>query len=317
MSSSNPKSVLITGTTGLVGRSLMQQLAGQCTLYSMGRSKPEADIVHIDAHFGDNQHWLEAVEQILPQVEVVVHCAARVHVMQDSASNPLQQFTAVNTDATLALAKAAASAGVKRFIFISSIKVNGEYTLAGVPFTAADKVAPTDPYAHSKWQAERGLLQLGQHTEMEIVIIRPPLVYGPGVKANFRALAAAVKRGYPLPFGAIDNKRSLVALQNLVSLIQCCLTHPAASGQTLLVSDGIDLSSAELVRLMAAAQGVKARVWPVPGWLLQSAATLFGKAEQYRRVVGSLQLDITATCNRLNWSPPLTPEQAITKALEN
>lgn len=306
-----PPAVLITGATGLVGSALLSQLHTHCRVYSLGRSKPNANVTHINAAFGANSDWLPAAEKLLSQVEVVVHCAAKVHVMQNTAQDPIAQYSAVNTDATLMLAQAAAAAGVKRFIFISSIKVNGESTEIGQPFMANDTVQPTDAYALSKWRAEQALLLLGQKTGLEIVIIRPPMVYGPGVKANFLTLLNAVRRGMPLPFGAIKNKRSMVSVDNLVSLISCCLSHSLAHGRVFLVSDGADLSTAELVKLMAQALQVKPKLWWVPLWLMRTTATIFGKKEPYRRIVGSLQVDMSATCQMLNWQPPQTPMQAL------
>jgi len=311
-----PAAVLLTGATGLVGSALLAQLSGHCRVFSLGRSKPVLCEAHVTAAFGDNTDWLEPAQQLLAQTDVVVHCAAKVHVMRDAANDPLAAYCAVNTDATLLLAQAAAKAGVKRFVFISTIKVNGEYTEAGRPFTASDTVAPTDPYAVSKWRAEQALLLLGQQTGMEIVIIRPPMVYGVGVKANFLALCNAVRRGLPMPFAGINNKRSMVSVANLTSLIICCLTHPAAPGRVWLASDAADLSSAELVRLMAQAMNVPARVWWVPTWLMHAAATVLGKGEQYRRIAGSLQLDINDTCQQLGWQPQQTPQQALQQLLK-
>lgn len=306
-----PSTVLVTGTTGLVGSTLVAALKQHCQVRSLNRSNPNLpDVSHTSAAFGDNNQWL-ADTQYLSGVGVVVHCAARVHVMHDAETDPLALYCQVNTDATLALAEAAAKAGVKRFIFLSTIKVNGEFTLAGQAFNAADPVNPTDPYAVSKWRAEQALQKLSQQSGMEVVIIRPPLVYGPGVKANFLNLLNAVRKGIPLPFGAIDNKRSMVSVDNLVSLICTCLTHHNAPGKVFLVSDNKDMSSAELVRLMAKAQQVPLRLVRVPLWLMRTVATLLGKAAQYQRVVGSLQLDITATCKTLDWLPVQTPEQAM------
>lgn len=306
-----PQTVLVTGSTGLVGSALIAALLPHCRVRSLNRSNPNlADVAHTDAAFGDNVLWLDNTEY-LQGVDVVVHCAARVHLMQDTATDPLAQYCKVNTDATLALAEAAAKAGVKRFIFLSTIKVNGEFTAVGQAFSAADPVKPTDPYAVSKWRAEQALLALSQQSGMQVVIIRPPLVYGPGVKANFLNLFNAVAKGIPLPFGAIDNKRSMVSVDNLVSLICTCLTHENAAGKVFLVSDGQDISSAELVRLMAKAQQVPARLLPIPLWLMRTAASVLGKAAQYQRVVASLQLDISATCQTLDWQPQQTPQQAM------
>jgi nucleoside-diphosphate-sugar epimerase len=226
--------------------------------------------------------------------------------MNDTAADPLTAFRAVNVDGTLNLVRQAATAGVKRFVFISSVKVNGELTQPGRAFTETDAAAPQDAYGQSKHEAEQGLRQLAADTGMEVVIIRPPLVYGPGVKANFAALMRAVQRGWPLPLGAVHNQRSLVALDNLVDFIVTCITHPQAANQTFLVSDGEDLSTTELVRGMAQAVGVPARLLPVPVWALQAGATLLGKGDAVQRLCGNLQVDISKARNLLGWTPPVS-----------
>ena len=216
---------------------------------------------------------------------------------------------------TLHLARQAAAAGVLRFVFISSINVNGEATKSGMPFSADDAPAPQDPYGVSKMEAEQGLRQIAAETGMAVVIIRPPLVFGPGVKANFAALVRAVQRGWPLPLGAVHNQRSLVALDNLVDFIVTCLSHPQAANQTFLVSDGQNLSTAELVRGMAQAPGVPARLLPVPVWTLQAGAKLLGKGDAVQRLCGNLQVDIPKARSLLGWVPPVSVEEGLRRAV--
>jgi nucleoside-diphosphate-sugar epimerase len=251
----------------------------------------------------------------LRNVSVVVHLAARVHVMHDNAADPLTAFRTVNMDGTLNLARQAAAAGVKRFVFISSVKVNGESTPLGLAFTEADAPNPQDAYGQSKHEAEQSLRQLSADTGMEVVIIRPPLVYGPGVKANFASLMRAVQRGWPLPLGAVHNQRSLVALDNLVDFIVTCITHPQAPNQTFLVSDGQDLSTTELVLGMAQAAGVPARLLPVPVWALQAGASLLGRGDAVQRLCGNLQVDIFKASSLLGWTPPVSLKEGLRRAM--
>jgi nucleoside-diphosphate-sugar epimerase len=252
---------------------------------------------------------------VLIGVEIVVHLAARVHVMHDTESDPLTAFRNVNVEGTLNLARQAAAAGVRRFVFISSVKVNGECTEPGHAFTETDVPNPQDAYGQSKHEAEEGLRVIAAATGMEVVIIRPPLVYGPGVKANFAALTRAVQRGWPLPLGAVHNQRSLVALDNLVDFIITCVTRPQAANQTFLVSDGQDLSTAELVRGMARAAGVPARLLPVPVWALQAVAKLLGKQDAVQRLCGNLQVDISKARRLLGWVPPVSVDEGLRRAM--
>ncbi|MSP27778.1 MAG: SDR family oxidoreductase [Methylococcales bacterium] len=305
-------SVLITGANGFVGSELSTQAAFHFLVTGAVRSvqafPANTNTVLIDAIDG-NTDWHDALQN----VNVVVHLAARVHVMNDDSVDPLAEFRKVNVDGSLNLAKQAAQAGVQRFVFISSIKVNGESTELGQPFHAADAPQPMDAYGVSKREAEDALRQLARDTSMEVVIIRPPLVYGAGVKANFRSMMRWLDKGVPLPLGAIHNQRSLVALNNLVDLIITCITHPAAANQTFLVSDGEDLSTSDLLRRMANALGKSARLLPFPAWLLQIGATLLGKRAVAQRLCGSLQLDISNTRQLLNWTPPVSVTDALQK----
>ncbi len=240
-----------------------------------------------------------------------------VHVMNDSSSNPLEDFREVNTHGTLNLAQQAADAGVKRFIFISSIKVNGESTELGLPFKSDDHFIPTDPYGLSKYEAEVGLRKIAEKTGMEVVIIRPPLVYGPGVKANFAAMMKWVNKGLPLPFGGIkNNKRSLVSVDNLVDLIITCIDHPKAVNQTFLVSDDEDLSTSQLLSNMASALNVPNRLLPIPASWLSLVAKLLGKPAIAQRLCGSLQVDISKTKKLLNWRPPYSTAECMKKTAD-
>ena len=253
----------------------------------------------------------------LKSVKQIVHLAARVHVMSDQSADPLSEFRRVNVEGTANLARQAAAAGVRRFVFVSSIKVNGEFTQAGCPFTADDDPAPKDPYGVSKHEAEQVLREIVADTGMEVVIIRPPLVYGPGVKANFESMMRWLARGVPLPLTAVtQNLRSLVALENLVDLIVTCLSHPAAANQTFLVSDCEDLSTAGLLRRMGAALGNPACLFYVPHSLLKLGAQVVNKPGIYQRLCGSLQLDVAKTRQLLGWTPPVSVDEGLRRAAE-
>jgi UDP-glucose 4-epimerase len=252
-----------------------------------------------------------AVRRAVAGMNSIVHLAARTHVTLDRALDPLAEFRRVNVAGTLSLARLAAEAGVRRLVFISSIKVNGDHTQPGQPYTAEDMPAPTDPYGISKHEAEKGLREFTQDTGLELVIIRPVLVYGPGVKANFRSMMDWICRGLPLPLGAIPNKRSLVAWSNLIDLTITCLSHPAAIGETFLVSDGEDLSTTTLLRRTAKALGRPARLLPIPAAFLSAGADLVGKAASAQRLFGSLQVDIGKTRRLLGWHPPMGVDEAL------
>ncbi|MHB8820177.1 MAG: UDP-glucose 4-epimerase family protein [Pseudomonadaceae bacterium] len=308
--------ILVTGATGFVGKALVQRLLADDESRRLvvavridGQPWPKQVIPIVTGDLKPSTDWSIALEG----VAVVVHSAARVHVMHDTEADPLTAFRAVNVDGTLNLVRQAAAAGVKRFVFISSVKVNGESTPNGRAFTEVDAPAPQDAYGQSKHETEQGLRQLAVETGMDVVIIRPPLVYGPGVKANFAALMRAVQRGWPLPLGAVHNQRSLVALDNLVDFIVTCITHPQAANQTFFVSDGHDLSTTELVRGMAQAVGVPARLLPVPVWALQAGGALLGRRDMAQRLCDSLQVDISKTQELLGWKPPVNVDESLAK----
>lgn len=303
--------VLITGGHGFVGHVLFERLRaeGRDPLKVSRQAMRQGELAV--GEIGLTTDWSKA----FLNCAVVIHLAARVHVMNDTEADPLTAFRAVNVDGTLNLARQAAAAGVKRFVFISSVKVNGESTPPGRAFTEADAPNPQDAYGQTKHEAEQGLRQLSTDTGMEVVIIRPPLVYGPGVKGNFADLMRAVQRGWPLPLGAVHNLRSLVALSNLVDFIVTCIAHPEAANQTFLVSDGQDLSTTELVRGIVQAAGVPARLLPVPVWALQAGASLLGKGETVQRLCGNLQVDMSKARSLLGWVPPVSVEEGLRRAM--
>lgn len=308
LTSDTRKVVLVTGANGLVGRALCCDLANRgfsvhAAVRTPNQFTPIAGVQSVGApDLSDPQ----AVWPLLG-VDVVIHAAARVHVM-NPAPDEAERFMAVNREGTLQLARNCIQAGVKRLVFLSTIKVNGEQTQPGHPFAASDRItAPKDPYALSKYEAEQALFVLAKQTGLEVAVIRPPLVYGPGAKGNLELLEKAIRKGVPLPIGLLDaNRRSLVSLANLVDLVSTAAMHPAASGQVFLASDGHDLSTLALAQEIAKACGLPLRSLPVPVTLLSLAARTLGKAEMMRRLTGNLQVDIGSTCERLGWKPPQT-----------
>lgn len=312
------KTVLITGSTGFVGGALVKQLASlmTCQVRALVRSKGVVFAESVTPVYVGSD-YLTSGNVPLSGVDVLIHCAARVHVMSDASSDPLSEYRKINVAGTLNLAKQAAQSGVKRFIFISSIKVNGEETQVGSPFTAEDIPAPSDPYGVSKMEAEQHLMSLGKEIGMEIVVIRPVLVYGPGVKANFRSMMNWLNKGWPLPLGAIRNQRSFVALENLIDLIITCIEHPGAANQVFLASDGYDMSTTQLLKQLGEALGRPARLIPVPVSILVRAASLLGRRSAAQRLCGSLQVDIRKSRDLLGWSPPSTVENALRKTASN
>ena len=309
--------LLLTGATGFLGSRLACILQPRLNIKLTAAVRRHAEvwaarIVEVQG-LDASTNWSEA----LAEQQVIIHAAARAHIMKDEVADPLAEYRKVNVEGTLNLARQAAVAGVKRFIFISSIKVNGEQTPLGKPFTAEDAPAPEDAYGISKHEAEQGLLQLAAETGMEVVIIRPPLVYGPGVKGNFASMIKLVEKGLPLPLGAIHNRRSLVALDNLVDLIISCIDHPAAANQVFLAGDGEDMSTTELLRGVAKAAGKPCRLLPVPAGLLQFSATALGQKAVAQRLLGSLQVDISKARELLGWTPPLSVEQGLKRCFDD
>jgi nucleoside-diphosphate-sugar epimerase len=308
---------LVTGANGFVGSALCARLLRD-GVHVRGSvrapcSRPDGAEDVATGSLSSKTDWTVA----LANVDQVVHLAARVHVMNDKSSNPLAEFRHVNVEGTAALARQAAVAGVRRFVFLSSIKVNGEFTEAGRPFSAEDVPAPEDPYGVSKYEAEQALHRIAAETGIEVVIIRPPLVYGPGVKANFASMMRWLACGAPLPLAAVSqNWRSLVALDNLIDLIVTCLNHPAAANQTFLVSDGEDLSTAQLLKRIGAAMGHRARLFYVPPGLLKLGAVAVRNHGIYQRLCGSLQLDIAKTKQLLGWTPPVSVDEGLRRAAQ-
>jgi nucleoside-diphosphate-sugar epimerase len=304
--------VLVTGADGFVGKAVCRRLLESgCTPRAglrnaspwpaLQAATPGLNEFAILGDLGANPNLNAA----LAEVSAVVHLAARVHVMNDTARNPLHEFRRVNVGGTASLARAAAEEGVRRFVFVSTVKVNGEST-AGRPFTEQDLPAPQDPYAVSKWEAEEALRRISAETGLEVAIIRSPLVYGPGVRANFLRLMRLVERGLPLPLPDTNNRRSLIGVGNLADCLVRCITHSAAASQTFMVSDGEDVSTRELVVRMAPLLGRSARFLPVPELILRLAARLVGKRSAIDRLLGSLEIDSSKIRRTLDWEPPVT-----------
>lgn len=308
--------ILVTGATGFVGRAFLAEarsrgLNVRAVMRRENAAANDANAVVVDSIHSDTD-WNRA----LSGCSVVVHLAARVHVMDHSAADSLEAYRVVNVEGTLNLARQAVLAGVKRFIFVSSIKVNGECTQIGKPYTVNDSPAFEDAYGLSKAEAEAGLKLLAHETGLELVIIRPPLVYGPGVKGNFSTMLRWLQLGVPLPLGAsTSNRRSLVALANLVDLLVTCTDHPAAANETFLVSDGEDLSTTDLLLRLGGVMGKQVRLLPVPHVLLQAVAKLLGKGDIQQRLLGNLQVDISHTFQKLGWKPPICVDEGLRRAV--
>lgn len=313
--------LLLTGATGFVGQKLVPHLleTTDTTLHLTVRSLSdqvfdERVILTRISDISPHTVWHEA----LVDCQVVIHAAARVHIMEEQAKDPLSVFREVNVGGTLNLARQAAEAGVRRFIYLSSIKVNGEYSLPDKPFSPEDLARPTQAYSISKYEAEQGLMDLAEKSQMEVVIIRPPLVYGPGVKGNFLSMLQLLQKGTPLPLGGLKkNKRSFVSIDNLVTLIKTCVTHPSAANQIFLVSDNEDLSTTILLRKLRQLFENQAPLLPVPSWLLNAGAILLGKKSEIMRLSGSLQVDISKSCKLLNWQPSVSVDEALYKTVKD
>ena len=298
------KIVLVTGVSGLVGKAIVASLMAN-SKFQVVRCLRSKESAH--TYVGDRYFDLSEPMTVPPMedVNVVIHSAARVHIMKEVEGDAVAEFRRANVDATLALAIHARDCGVARFIYISSVKVNGESTTPGQAFKADDTPSPQDAYGRSKYEAEQGLLRLAACCDMEVVIIRPPLIFGPGVKANFLSMMRWVRRGVPLPFGAIHNQRSMVYLDNLVDLVLRCISHPAAANQIFLVSDPEPISTTLLLTMIANVMGLQPRLIPVPILLLQFAAGAIGMQTIVQRLTGSLLVDIEKNRVLLDWTPPV------------
>ncbi|WP_434153604.1 UDP-glucose 4-epimerase family protein [Pseudomonas sp. JZ134] len=307
--------VLVTGASGFIGSAVLEELerAGKYQPIALIRN-PVRNSINIESIYAENLLSLTAID--LQSFDAIIHCGARVHIMQDKAADPLAEFRKANVEATLHLAQKASRAGVRRFIFLSSIKVNGDGPTDESPYRADDMPNPADPYGLSKMEAEAGLKAIAEATDLEVVVIRPVLVYGPGVKANFHSMMLWLNRCIPLPLGSVHNKRSLVALDNLVDLIATCIDHPAAANQTFLVSDDEDLSTSCLLRRLAKALNKPAWLVPVPEAFLEFSARALGKRAVAQRLCGSLQVDISKTKDLLQWSPIISVDKALKKTAE-
>jgi len=310
--------VLVTGATGFVGSELIRQLLAKAldvvgcvrSADSLLPSTVEQSVV--DDLTKSDINW----SLMLSSVDVVIHTAARAHIMNDEVLDPLSEYRKVNCNVTLRLARAAAESGVKRFVFVSSVKVNGEMSALNRPFSPDDSFIPVDPYGLSKYEAEQGLLRIAEETAMEVVIIRPPLVYGPGVRANFASMIEWVQKATPLPFGAIHNRRSLVALDNLVNFIVLCADRdksPKAANEVFLISDNEDVSTTQLLRKVASAFGKRSWLIPIPVSWMTFAAKLLGKEDVAVRLFSSLQVDSSKVRDLLGWKPVITMDEQLKK----
>ena len=309
--------VLVTGANGFVGRAVTRSLTKcgfsvRALVHGPGHTIGSENL---EAFTTDIEKGLD-LTNVLSGVDVVVHCAARVHVMREAFKDSLEAFRAVNVKGTLDLAKQAAACGVRRFIFLSSIKVNGEHAPPEKPFRACDRPQPKDAYAQSKAEAEEGLGLLSRETGLEVVIIRPPLVYGPGVKGNLAILLKWADSGMPLPLGAVQNRRSLIYMGNLVSFIGACIAAPGVPGKTFLISDNQDLTTSEIIGLMRKDLHRPRRLIAVPQILLEWLLNIFGKSQWRDRLLGSLCVDTSDTHRFVNWTPPFTVEEGITAMIQ-
>jgi nucleoside-diphosphate-sugar epimerase len=308
---------LVTGANGFVGKALCDELSEQG--YAVRGAVRSAKVVIeqcervVTGEFDNNTDWATA----LTGVDVVIHLAARVHVMHETSIDPLAAFRQVNVAGTENLARQAARAGVKRLVYVSSIKVNGEATDGVRRFSESDAPNPQDPYGISKMEAEQALHRVAAETGLEVVINRPPLVYGAGVKGNFAQMLKVLAKGIPLPLASVHNLRSLVYVGNLVDALILCATHPAAVGQTYLVSDGEDVSTPDLLRQLGVAMGHPARLLPCPQALLRLGGRVTGKADQVERLLGSLQVDSGKIRRELGWMPPYTVSRGLQATAES
>jgi UDP-glucose 4-epimerase len=297
--------ILVTGGSGFVGNALLKHSSFSSALV-IGRTKPSSDNDYVKISLDAATDY----SVLLKGVDVIIHLAARAHVMDDKSNNPLEEFRFINTHATLNLAAQAAKIGVKRFIFVSTAKVLGEKTSQSIRFTAFDSLCPQDPYSVSKAEAEMGLQKIAQESSMDLVIIRPPLVYGPEVKGNFEKLIRLISLKVPLPLESINNRRSMVSVDNLVDLIAKCITAKNAENQVFMVSDDHDLSTPELIRMICRSKGINSKMFSFPPILLELFLKCLGKGQVYERLCGSMQVDITHTKTQMKWEPITSPEKS-------
>lgn len=309
--------ILLTGSSGFVGESLLQrihkyhQIQKTTAIFRQPEQISHAHKSNIFPEIIPSLEQLAQSQELLSQVDCIIHLAARVHQMHDSVTDPLAAFRAVNTKATEELALAASKAGVKRFIFLSSIKVNGEENSKDTIYQETSIASPQDPYGISKWEAEEKLRHVSNQTGLEVVILRPPLVYGPKVKANFLKMIEIIHKGIPLPLASVNNLRSLVFVENLTDAIINAAIHPAAASQTFLISDGYDISTSDLIKQIATSLQKTPKLLPFPPKLLKLAGQLTGKSDTLDRLTGSLVVDSSKIRQTLNWTPPYTFEQGI------
>jgi nucleoside-diphosphate-sugar epimerase len=312
--------IVVTGASGFIGRALVSRLLGMgnCSMRLVSHTlnfsscPRENTTVHIVENFSDSAQWAE----VLRGADVLVHLAGRAHVLKESTARPELEFNRINVEFTEVLARAAVAHGVKRLVFVSSIGVNGLQTETGKKFSEICTPKPENTYARSKWAAEQLLVKVAQNTGMEVVIVRPPLVYGENAPGNFGALMRAIAKSWPLPLGAVNNLRSFVSLDNLVDFLILCLKHPRAANQTFLVSDGQDVSTTWLVRFVATAMQVRAHIFPIPLFLLRIAGWFLGRTSAVQGLCGSLQVDISKARNLLGWSPVISVEEGLQRAVK-
>lgn len=304
--------VLVTGATGFVGRSLVPLMVRKGGMDVIGSSRrPGQQAAVAGATFVESPELSASADwqPLLSGIDAIVHAAARVHVLREEAGDALSEFRRANVEGTLALAEQAARSGVRRFVFVSSIHVNGAET-NGSTLTEASAAAPHSPYAISKYEAEQRLTELAASTPMELVVVRPTLVYGPGALGNLASLTSMIRRGLPLPFAAVDNRRSLISVDNLAELLFLCLVHPKAAGELFLAADGVDLSTPDIIRYIGRDIGRTARLYPFPETVLRMALSAAGKNHMSKQLFGSLQVDVAKAKSTIGWSPALTPQTA-------
>lgn len=310
------RTVLVTGASGFVGHAVCAELLRRGFHVRAALRKPQTPFPDCEQVIVPTLDELTDWSSALRGVDIVIHLAARVHVMLEGATDPLAEFRRVNTAGSLRLARAAADAGVQRLVYVSSIGVNGNDTQLNHAYSEQDPPHPHNAYALSKWEAEQALQKISGETGLEVVIVRPPLVYGPNAPGNFAAMMRALKVGIPLPLATVRNRRSLIFVGNLADVLVVCAIHPSAAGQTYLVSDGEDISTPELLRRLGAAMGKPSHLFPCPSWLLKLGGRLTGKSEQIERLLSSLEVDSAKIRRELNWTPPYTMPQGLQSTAE-